>query len=261
MEDKKIFISHVTADAEIAAALKKYLEVAIPHVSAFASSTDIGLGSKWLEAIDEALDEASAVLVLCSRWSVQRRWINFETGAGWARKKPVIPLCYGSMRTEDLPDLLQALQSLNVHNAADCELLIQKLCSHLGQREPNTGTDYADMARSLRPHTPTRKGVIALDLNHGQRGWPRPRDDQRPSSEQSIFGFAENTKDWTFYPITSGVHFLSKSFWEASGLVIASPLRSQISPETINIVKQWVFGGGGSCFSALNSVTCIRAAI
>jgi len=145
MERKKIFISHVTAEAEIAVALKGYLEVAIPDVTAFASSTDIALGSKWLTAIDDALDQASAVLVLCSSWSVQRRWINFETDAGWGQKKPVIPLCYGSMRTEDLPDLLQALQAVNVHNAADCELLIQKLCTAFG-REPRTGTDYSEMA-------------------------------------------------------------------------------------------------------------------
>ena len=83
-------------------------------MSAFASSTDINLGARWLSEIDNALDAADAVLVLCSRWSVARRWINFEAGAGWGQKKPVIPLCHGTMGTEELPDLLQALAQESV---------------------------------------------------------------------------------------------------------------------------------------------------
>lgn len=240
---RKIFISHVTAEAEVAGALKVQLEQAIPGLSAFTSSTDIELGSRWLTEIDRALDEASAVLVLCSRWSVERRWINFETGAGWGQKKAVIPLCYGAMRTEDLPDLLQALQAMNVHNAADCEVLIQRLCKTL-QCEPRHGIEYSAMAQALKPHASIRKSVIAIDLNHGQRGWPRPPDDQRPSSQQSIFGYSQNTTDWDFFAMTSGAHFLSRPFWEASGLIVAAPLRSRISPESINLVRQWVYGGG-----------------
>ncbi|MGA7411221.1 MAG: toll/interleukin-1 receptor domain-containing protein [Bryobacteraceae bacterium] len=243
MATKTVFISHVTAEAEVAEALKLHIERSIPDVTAFASSTDITLGSRWLTEIDNALNQANAVLVVCSPWSVERRWINFEAGAGWGQKKPVIPLCYGLMRTEDLPDLLQALQAVNVHNAADCELLIRNLCRAF-QCEPRVGADYSAMAESLRIHAPSRRPVIALDLNHGQRKWPIPPDSQRSSSEQSIFGYAENTRDWKFYPITSGSHFLSMEFWESAGLVVAAPLRSRMSPETINIVRNWVFGGG-----------------
>jgi TIR domain len=242
MPKKSVFISHVTAEAAVAEALKRSLEQAL-DVSAFASSTDINLGARWLSEIDNALDAADAVLVLCSRWSVARRWINFEVGAGWGQKKPVIPLCHGTMGTEELPDLLQALQGQNIHNAADCEQLVTRLGKNLDCLT-KTGFDYFAMAASLRPQSPPRQPVIAMDLSHGQAGWPRPPDRLRPESEQTIFGLAENSRTWRFFPITSVAHFLSKPFWEAAGLVVASPFRARISSEIVDIISQWVFGGG-----------------
>lgn len=150
MPVKSVFIGHVTAEAAVAEALKRSLEQAL-DVSAFASSTDINLGARWLSEIDKALDSANAVLVLCSRWSVARRWINFEAGAGWGQKKPVIPLCHGTMRTEELPDLLQALQAQNVHNAADCEMLVTRLGREL-DCQPKADFDYFVMVRSSLNH-------------------------------------------------------------------------------------------------------------
>jgi TIR domain len=67
----------VTAAAAVAEALKHSLEQAL-DVSAFASSTDINLGARWRIEIDNALDAANALLVLCSQWSVARRWINLR---------------------------------------------------------------------------------------------------------------------------------------------------------------------------------------
>ena len=92
MPDKSVFISHIAEEAGIADALKTQIESALPGLRAFSSSSDIGLGAQWLAQIDKALQKADALLILCSRRSVERRWINFEAGAGWGRKKPVIPV-------------------------------------------------------------------------------------------------------------------------------------------------------------------------
>jgi hypothetical protein len=104
--------------------------------------------------------------------------------------------------------------------------------------------DYQAMARSFRPLPPKRKATIAIDRSHGQGEWPLPPDFARPESEQTVFGYAEHTADWNFYPLTSGMHFLSRTLWEASGLLMAAPLRSHIGAETINVIHQWVFAGG-----------------
>ena len=150
-----VFLSHVTAESNVALAVREQLELAIPGLRVFASSADIALGSRWLAEIDIALRRAKALLVLCSRWSVERRWINFEAGAGWGQKKPVIPLCPQGMRTADLPDLLQALQAQNLHDEGDCRTLVSKLAAAV-QLVPAAGFDYAAMARAIRPVPPHR---------------------------------------------------------------------------------------------------------
>jgi hypothetical protein len=240
---KSVFISHVSAEAPVAEALKSWLEQALPGVTAFASSVDIALGAAWLGQIEKSLDSADAVLVLCSRWSVARPWVNFESGAGWGRGKPVVPLCHGSMKAENLPDLFQSLQGQNIQNAWDCRGLIERMGREL-DCAPRTGIDYDEMAAALRPKPPPRQSLIALDLSHGQEDWPRPPDEQRPPADQSIFGYLQSPAAGRIYPLTSVRHFGSKPFWEASGLILAHPLNTKIGSDIVDIIIQWVFGGG-----------------
>jgi hypothetical protein len=161
---------------------------------------------------------------------------NFETGAGWGRKKPAIPLCHSAMRSENLPDPLRALQAQDLENAADCELLVQRLCQVLNC-DAKAGFDFRTMAASVRPQLQERKLVIAIDLSHRQGEWD--------SSRKSIFQIADNpASDWMFYPIRSAEKLLSREFREASGLVFASPWRCSATTDTIDIIREWVLNGG-----------------
>ena len=67
---------------------------------------------------------------------------------------------------------------------------------------------------------------------------------RRPPADQSIFGYLQSSAAGRIYPLTSVRHFGSKPFWEASGLIVAHPLNTRIGSDIIDIIVQWVFGGG-----------------
>lgn len=103
------------------------LEIALPGLEVFVSAVDIHFGDQWLKVIDEAMERASIILSLCSPGSVRRPWINFESGSGWTRRIPVIPLCYKGLAKDQLPDPLGIFQALELVNADTC----RKLTNHL----------------------------------------------------------------------------------------------------------------------------------
>jgi hypothetical protein len=69
-------------------------------------SSDIGsivAGDDWLSAVQQALQDAAAVIVLCSHASIQRPWVQFELGAAWSRQVPIIPICHSGLKAAELP--------------------------------------------------------------------------------------------------------------------------------------------------------------
>lgn len=124
----KIFLSHITEEKEIAEFLKKGIEsLYLKSVEVFVSSVDIRPGEKWFEKIENNLTEANLFLILASQASITRPWINFEAGAGWALKRPVIPLCYNGITPSDLHEPLRSLQALNIKKIDDFKKLIQTI--------------------------------------------------------------------------------------------------------------------------------------
>lgn len=109
----QIFISHITVERELAALLKLRIEKHfLEQVSVFVSSDQesIQAGESWLDALQRNLTTASMAIVLCSPVSINRPWLNFEAGAAWLRKIPVVPLCHSGLEPEKLPMPLSALQ-------------------------------------------------------------------------------------------------------------------------------------------------------
>ena len=106
MATESLFISHISEEAECAVPLKEMIEHDFADlVECFTSSDvgDIGAGQNWLAAVEGAMRKAKAVIVLCSKASVQRPWVQFELGAAWMKGVPVIPVCHSGMKTGDLP--------------------------------------------------------------------------------------------------------------------------------------------------------------
>jgi len=88
MDPKKIFISHIHEEVDLAIVLKDWIESTFSgQCDVFVSSdtNDLPAGSKWMDELEKSLDEAVAFIVLCSPNSLSHPWINFETGCGWIK--------------------------------------------------------------------------------------------------------------------------------------------------------------------------------
>lgn len=135
MEKKIVFISHITEEKELAKILsdeikKSYLGMLDTFVSSDGES--LPSGGRWLDKIDQALNQSAIQISLCSPQSLKRPWINFEAGASWIRKIPVIPLCHSGLKKNELPIPLSLLQGANIDNETDLQGMFQELTKTLG---------------------------------------------------------------------------------------------------------------------------------
>lgn len=134
-----VFLSHINEEAELAGLFKAEIESNfLGMVDVFVSSEDasISVGSKWLDRITDGLQAAEAMLLLCSPVSIGRPWINFEAGAGWARKIPVAPLCHSGLRPAGLPVPLNMLQAIEANSEAKLADLFKMIASKLNSNTP-----------------------------------------------------------------------------------------------------------------------------
>ena len=151
MSNKKIvFISHITEEKELAEIFsisikEAYLGMLDTFVSSDRSSLQIG--EKWLDSIDDALNQSAIQLSLCSPKSITRPWINFEAGASWIRKIPVIPVCHSGLQKGRLPIPLAMLQAANANDEDDLKEIFTKLSKILGSKTPNV--DYKDLSKRI----------------------------------------------------------------------------------------------------------------
>ncbi len=132
---KSIFISHITEEGPLASALKEWLESTYPDMCRVFVSTDpsdLPPGTKWLDHIDCALREADILLVLCSRTSLPRPWINFETGCAWMKKISIIPICHSGVTVNNLPRPLSEFQALNMEDGVFVGQLIEGVGRQFG---------------------------------------------------------------------------------------------------------------------------------
>ena len=131
----RIFISHIHQESKLAGVLKEWIETTfVGQYTVFVSSDgeSIKPGERWQERISEALEEAKALLVLCSRSSVKHAWVNFEAGCGYAKRVPVVPLCHSGMTKDTLPMPLSLLQAFDIQEEDFAKSLICLLAEHGG---------------------------------------------------------------------------------------------------------------------------------
>jgi TIR domain len=159
-----VFISHIHSEANIAVWLKeKTSDLLLDGIEFFVSSDRQSIvgGDRWLSKIEEAIGRAAMVLVLCTKDSVLRPWVNFEAGGAWMAKKRVVPVCYGDLKPSDLPEPLRSLQGYSVHNPTDMHDLVALLARVAELRTPNF--DSAEFSRSA-PTLQSLQSAAVLDL-------------------------------------------------------------------------------------------------
>jgi hypothetical protein len=145
---KSVFISHISDETDMAQWLKARMDRDfLGSLDIFVSSdrSTIAAGRKWLDEVDHALKQADLQIVLCSRESVGRPWVNFEAGAVWLRGIPVVPVCHSGLEPEALPVPLSMLEGVSLTRANGLEKLYDSLAGALGLRTPSI--DFEALAK------------------------------------------------------------------------------------------------------------------
>lgn len=140
-----IFLSHIHEESAIAAALKELIETKfLKQVEVFVSSSPQSNrpGRDWQELIKQNLRVCELAIVLAGPHSINRRWINFESGAVWSRGKSVIPLCHSGIDSDSLAPPLDFLTVLRANVEDDLKLLFKEVAELLSGESPPT--DFSD---------------------------------------------------------------------------------------------------------------------
>jgi len=151
MAKKQVFISHISDEAEIAKRLKQHLDndfLGMLEIFVSSDRETIRAGEKWLDQVDHALRAADAELVLCSKESVGRPWVNFEAGAAWLRRIPVIPVCHSGLSLVELPVPLNMLQGVECSSAEGLQKLYDAMAAVLDVKTPSV--DFQALAADMR---------------------------------------------------------------------------------------------------------------
>ena len=195
----KVFISHITEDAELASVLKGWIESTfLGQVEVFVSEYDISSGEQWFGRLGEELTDAKAMVVLCSERSVSSPWINFEVGAGHVKGVPVIPICYAGVSKDTLPAPLFFFQALDVQAANFGMTVIGDLAMHLGYtRTPPIRYEElaADLAKALSYIEGEPESNLPADL--GFLDHIVLFEDKTEALAKLIAEFGENTDEMT----------------------------------------------------------------
>jgi TIR domain len=86
----RLFVSFVHEDEKVVSAVQGLLQTELNlREEVFLSSDKLQIyaGDLWLQKIKEALSAAEIVILMLSRRSVARPWVNFEAGAAWLADK------------------------------------------------------------------------------------------------------------------------------------------------------------------------------
>jgi hypothetical protein len=144
MRKQRVFISHISEEAELAVLLKNHIEqdfLGLVELFVSSEASSIPIGDQWLTKIDGALKNAKVEIILCSKQSIQRPWINFEAGAGWIRGIPIVPICHSGLRIEDLPAPLNRLQAVQADTKVGLSGLYKTLANTLKCDIPHKNFD------------------------------------------------------------------------------------------------------------------------
>ena len=153
MVAKSLFVSHISEEAEYAALLKEMIQSDFLELARCFTSSDIGsigAGENWLTAVERAMSEAKAVIVLCSKASVHRPWVQFEVGAAWMKDIPVIPVCHSGLKTGDLQMPLSLRQGVELPTERGIAQLYEGVAKLLKMTRPPKPSNLADRLRQMK---------------------------------------------------------------------------------------------------------------
>lgn len=153
MQRMNVFFSHLTLERKLAEILRNAVTRDFIGLINFFVSSDtfsIPVGDKWAGKMIEGLGNSDLHMVLCSPESVNRPWINFETGAACLRNIPIVPVCHSGLQPHQLPSPLSQFESVVASDEEGLEKLYTKIASMLGAFTPNSRlSELADEVRAF----------------------------------------------------------------------------------------------------------------
>lgn len=182
---RRVFISHISEEAPAADALKELLLSSFGGLRVFVSSDyeSITTGEEWFRAIMDGLSSSDCVISLLSRYSVNKRWINFEAGYTLGGGKRLVPMLFRGLRAEEVGT---PLAQLHVRELLD-EVAVRVLLSIISEQTGLTSNSHADIPTFI--HTLERIEVMlpvrALEV--------RPIVTPQPFNEPLLRFWVENT--------------------------------------------------------------------
>jgi hypothetical protein len=117
-----IFISYARRDRAEAERIVSELRKA--NLSGWMDASDLATGSSIASEVRNALNHASAVLVLLSPASLHSQWVQFEIGAAEALGKPIIPVLIegGADLETEAPPILRQRQWVDARHRPPAEV-------------------------------------------------------------------------------------------------------------------------------------------
>jgi hypothetical protein len=159
MPTVRAFISHISEDKETGGRLKQALArdfLGLLDVFLSSDTQSIAAGEEWLDSIEKALQESAILMVLCSPESIRKPWINFEAGAAWMRKIPIVPICHAGLEVRDLPMPLSLRQGIAIDDPPGLERLYERIAKVLSCNRP--AASFATLAGELTGSAGARSG-------------------------------------------------------------------------------------------------------
>lgn len=121
-----IFISYSKDDIKVAESIAISINnIFRGEVKVFFAPKDIKVGSKWKDAILEALKKYDAVITLISERTYEKPWIIAEFSAFWLQSKDIYILKYGDIDYNKIFGIFSDHQICDIENKKDIIDLIE----------------------------------------------------------------------------------------------------------------------------------------
>lgn len=116
-----IFLSHSTKDRWIARQMALILEGKgrVLGLQVFLDEKSIEGGESISEAIRTNLERCDEVLLLLSKYSVDRPWVLAEMGAAWGLRKRIVPVI-DKLSPAEMPDLMRDTKAWDLNDFDKC---------------------------------------------------------------------------------------------------------------------------------------------
>jgi TIR domain len=115
--DYLVFISHSSKDRWIVRQMAALIEQKgrRHHVKVFLDDTDIKAGDSIPEEIRQGLRDCDELMVLISRESIDRPWVQMEMEAVWVLGKRIVAIV-DKVTPEEMPKILIPYKALDIND-------------------------------------------------------------------------------------------------------------------------------------------------